>query len=210
MTEIPYPYPNPQYPGHYEVKMVDITNKNTLTDIPKPPSIILKDFFSGTKDISDDLLQNVSERCLLSPEECMFWLDHLQTVVDNRQRGAKKAAETRRSKKPSSNHANPPHSTNSSGSTITTSTRMASCTSTPSTSGSTATDVLTSADRSSTSTSENIQPASSSVIFCPTCGEEEGEESETWIGCDLCDNFLVKGYTAHLLMKFISVRCRNN
>lgn len=226
MTEIPYPYPDPHRPGHYEVRMVDVKNKDALKDVPKPPSTILKEFFSSTKDISDDLLLNVSKKCLVPPEECRFWLDHLQTVVDNRRRGAKKAAETRRNKKSGSSLPNPRSSTispicppscsssagaslPSTGSTAPPATLPANDRSSPacppSTSGSTAPPAaLPPKDRSSrisssgattiqhaSSTRSTVTPLSPESTFCLTCGEEEGEseESEVWIGCDLCDNW---------------------
>ena len=45
------------------------------------------------------MVDNAAERVLLPPEECRIWLNHLQTVMENRRGGAKKAAATRRAKR---------------------------------------------------------------------------------------------------------------
>ena len=49
--------------------------------------------------ISEQTLKDTSCKVLLPLEECRMWLNHLQTVSENRRRGARKAAETRRGKK---------------------------------------------------------------------------------------------------------------
>ena len=64
--------------------------------IPKLPSAVLKQLFSSSNgQISDEMVDNAAERVLLPAEECRIWLNHLQTVMENRRRGAKKAAATR-------------------------------------------------------------------------------------------------------------------
>ncbi len=130
-------------------------------------------FFSST----DDFLLNVSKRCLL-PEECRIWLDHLQTVVDNRRRGAKKAAETRRSKKVDTPWSQvfyhqylqeqPVHPL--------------------------LLDLLLQLPIYPLGLLRPHPASSTSIVtpvttFCLTCGEEKGEDGEIWIGCDLCDNW---------------------
>ena len=47
---------------------------------------------------TDEQVQEIAKNVLLSPDEVKMWLDHLQTVRDNRRRGAQKAAETRKKK----------------------------------------------------------------------------------------------------------------
>ena len=49
--------------------------------------------------VPDALLQTISGDVNLPVEEVSVWFDHLRTVVKNRQRGARKAAETRRLRK---------------------------------------------------------------------------------------------------------------
>lgn len=43
-------------------------------------------------------LESAAKAVLLPTEEVGFWIDHLNTVAENRRRGAAKAAETRRRK----------------------------------------------------------------------------------------------------------------
>ena len=84
---------------------------------------------------------------LLPTNECEIWLQHLRTIVENRQRGARKAAETRRKK----------------------------------TEGFTKQAVPL-------STTEH-QAQEDKDCFCGVCGksyEEETEEPEVWIECELC------------------------
>ena len=43
-------------------------------------------------------IKNAAKSVLLPPTETCFWLEHLQTFVDNRRRDAAKAAATRRAR----------------------------------------------------------------------------------------------------------------
>ena len=52
--------------------------------------------------MSEDDLKAIAKKVLLHPDECRIWLNHLQTVLESRRRGAKKAAATRLAKKCSS------------------------------------------------------------------------------------------------------------
>ena len=81
--------------GHYKITIVSCDNHNASV-ISKPPSVVLKEQFTTNKDIPD--LESIAKKVLLLTEECRIWLDHLQTILDNRRRGAKKAAATRRAK----------------------------------------------------------------------------------------------------------------
>lgn len=114
ITHLPFPIPDPDRPwgnlscstctgsnfcsGHYMVKMVDVKNTSALKELPKPPSITTKEVFATRRDdeLSDEFIQELSKRVLLPPEECRIWLEHLKTILENRRRGAQKAAETRR------------------------------------------------------------------------------------------------------------------
>ena len=84
--------------GHYMTKSVDVSDKKALTAVPKPPAATLKELFSASTITSGEI-QNAAKKVLLPPQECEIWLKHLQTILDNRRRGAKKAAETRRAKR---------------------------------------------------------------------------------------------------------------
>ena len=43
-------------------------------------------------------MQEAAKKVVLSTEDAQIWLDHLQTVLENRKRGAAKAAATRRAR----------------------------------------------------------------------------------------------------------------
>ena len=59
-----------------------------------------KDFFQSLEgsEASSKQIEEVAKQSLLPIPEVHIWLDHLKTVRSNRQRGAMKAAETRRCK----------------------------------------------------------------------------------------------------------------
>ena len=67
----------------------------------KPPSALLKDLFNRLKGrpVTDDFLKSAAKQVLLPPCEVDFWVQHLKTVMDNRRRGAVKAAATRKAKR---------------------------------------------------------------------------------------------------------------
>ncbi len=86
--------------GHYATKLFDVTDPEILSKVPKPPSAQLKQLFSQAKNIvTDELVKKAAQEVLLPTEECRIWLIHLKTVMENRLKGAKKAAQTRRSKR---------------------------------------------------------------------------------------------------------------
>lgn len=75
---------------------MDVTDSKALSVVPKPPSAELKKLFSNVNGaINDDRLENAAKNVLLPMEECRIWMKHLMTVLENRCRGARKAAETR-------------------------------------------------------------------------------------------------------------------
>ena len=61
----------------------------------------MKQLFLGDSNIllNEEKVQSAAKEVLLPPEKCKIWLQHLQTVVENRCRGARKAAATRQAKK---------------------------------------------------------------------------------------------------------------
>ncbi len=67
----------------------------------KPPSATLKEAFDAMSNYppSEPDCSDVSKKVMLPAEEVKMWLDHLQTIRENRKKGALKAAETRRKKK---------------------------------------------------------------------------------------------------------------
>ena len=138
--------------GHYKLQMVDVTNKEDLASIPKPPSTQLKELFSKSTK-STPSIESVAKHVLLPTNECEIWLQHLQTVVENRRRGARKAAETRKKKKESLTKQSVPQST---------------------------------------SRHQSTQAKEDKDCFCGVCGrsyEEETEEPEVWIECELCSKW---------------------
>ena len=64
-----------------------------------PPSRLLKEFFSSNPEPTEDMVKYIAKSTLLPVNEVDIWLSHLQTVDNNRKRGAAKAAETRRLKR---------------------------------------------------------------------------------------------------------------
>jgi len=86
--------------GHYQTQLVNVCDGMALSKVPKPPSAVLKQLFSSSNGvILEDMIESAAKKVLLPPDECHIWLNHLKTVVDNRHRGAQKAAATRRAKR---------------------------------------------------------------------------------------------------------------
>ena len=66
-----------------------------------PPSSTIKKFLSLKRkgsEPTEDQIEMVARKTLLPTEDVAMWLKHLKTVQENRERGAKKAAATRRGK----------------------------------------------------------------------------------------------------------------
>lgn len=72
---------------------------SSLTPI-LPPSTILKQSFDALESYPPEelLYQTLAQKTLLKIEEVKIWLEHLNTIKQNRKKGAAKAAETRRRK----------------------------------------------------------------------------------------------------------------
>ena len=91
--------------GHYcEPTFTDVTDKDALKQVSSPPFVCLKTLFTKLKGKSatEDILESAARKVLLPAQEVGFWFEHLNTVAENRRRGAAKAAETRRRKQGSS------------------------------------------------------------------------------------------------------------
>lgn len=78
------------YSGHYLKPQQSLASNSKCVE--PPSSVIMKAFKAGNIN-----LQELSREVML-PQEVKIWLDHLQTVADNRKRGAEKAAQTRQKK----------------------------------------------------------------------------------------------------------------
>jgi len=78
----------------------DVSLKKQSDAKNKPPSTVLKEFFSSMKkrgkNPTDADNESMSKQTLLPSSEVKMWLEHLEQVHLNRKRGAAKAAETRR------------------------------------------------------------------------------------------------------------------
>ena len=86
--------------GHYKTVFTNVFDTHATSSTAPPPSTILKEEFRKAKHpISEKFLQEAAKKALLSIEDTKIWLEHLQTVLDNGRRGAKKAAATRRARK---------------------------------------------------------------------------------------------------------------
>jgi hypothetical protein len=86
--------------------------------------------------VTDD--GEIAKQVLLPTEEVNIWLKHLETVSNNRKKGAQKAAQTRKAKSTSTEQPN------------------------------------------------------TDIVYCGNCGEvyeEETEEIQNWIACDVCSNW---------------------
>ena len=88
--------------GHYLTKLINVTSQEDMADIAVVPSCFLRSKFKESKgEFSNAFGVTCAESALLPVENVLIWLKHLQTVATNRQRGAAKAAVTRKSRKTS-------------------------------------------------------------------------------------------------------------
>ena len=74
-----------------------------------PSEVILAEYDKHRKEtistheiLDDNCVQDLAKQTLLSPEEVTMWLSHLNTIAENRKKGAEKAAKTRRARKEAS------------------------------------------------------------------------------------------------------------
>ena len=110
---IPLPIPDPDRPwggsncdkckgacyGHFLKPSESLTS--SLSPMTVPPSGLLKQAFLALRKYppSHDECVALSKKVLLSPDQVRMWLEHLHTIDQNRKRGAKRAAATRRKRK---------------------------------------------------------------------------------------------------------------
>ena len=111
ISQLPLPVPDTERPwgntcsscklfcsGHYTTQLVEVDDKQNLSMVPKPPSAVIKDLFSSCNGDVSDMIEGIAKRVLFPAEECRMWITHLKTVLENRRRGAEKAAATRKAK----------------------------------------------------------------------------------------------------------------
>ena len=67
--------------------------------VAKPPSVVLKEMFTSDVVVTESFIKNVAQKVLLPCNEVQIWLEHLKVIIENRKRGAAKAAATPRAKK---------------------------------------------------------------------------------------------------------------
>ena len=68
--------------------------------VREPPlQILLKVYKSSRGRVSDDTVSTTAKQLLMQVSDFNLWLQHLDTIQQNRQEGARKAAETRQKKK---------------------------------------------------------------------------------------------------------------
>ena len=74
---------------------------STHTPMSEPPSVIIGTAFKKLKgkSVTDNFVEELARKTLLPPDDVRLWLSHLETVSDNRKRGANKASETQRLRK---------------------------------------------------------------------------------------------------------------
>ena len=88
--------------GHYlepEAVIGQLDAANPLSSI-EPPSNQLKELFTRSgAEPTDSELKEIASNCLLPENDVRMWLQHLNTISENRKRGASKAAETRKRKR---------------------------------------------------------------------------------------------------------------
>ncbi len=112
LSSLPLPVPDRERPwggtcptckgvcsGHYKTQLVDVHGQ-ALSQVPKPPSAVLKKLFSRTSGlVTDSIIESAAKEVLLPIDGCTIWIKHLQTVLENRRRGARKAAATRQARR---------------------------------------------------------------------------------------------------------------
>jgi hypothetical protein len=72
----------------------------------QPPSISILSVFNKYKVVPPlEVIEDTAQKVLLSVDETKMWFEHLNQIAENRAKGAKKAAETRRKKKAQANNS---------------------------------------------------------------------------------------------------------
>ena len=87
--------------GHYlkPDKLLSIFESGKQLAVTIPPSQVLADVFKNCAGFpTDEVIEATAEKVLLKREDVNMWFQHFQIVEDNRKKGAKKAAATRKAK----------------------------------------------------------------------------------------------------------------
>lgn len=111
---VPIPTPDPLKPyggqceeckglcaGHFMKpdKLIEHYNSKGVVGNPSPPSDVILTVYQESKSVpSEEIIHQTARKVLLTTEEVKFWFEHLHQIHQNRKRGAKKAAETRKRK----------------------------------------------------------------------------------------------------------------
>ena len=109
VNKIPLPVPDPSRPwgdqncptckvfcaGHYLKPVESLQSASVPCE---PPSSVIQGFFKQSHGTMITDNGNLAKQVLLPTEEVNIWLKHLQTVSNNRKKGAQKAVQTRRAK----------------------------------------------------------------------------------------------------------------
>ena len=109
LTHLPLPVADPERtwgsqcstckgicPGHYKLVSTIVQYPKAVEKVLKPPSTSLKEIFSVS--FTDEDVEAAAKTVLLSIDDVKIWFEHLQTIEENRCRGATKAAATRKAK----------------------------------------------------------------------------------------------------------------
>jgi len=81
--------------GHYKTTLVETSSKVERENCYATLSSAKKHF---SENAPVNHLNDTAKLVLLPEEECQIWLNHLRAVIENRKRGAQKAAATRKNK----------------------------------------------------------------------------------------------------------------
>ena len=115
-TFLPIPTPDPTRPygneqckecsnfcsGHYMKphQLINYVNNGGKMSDPMPPSQVILESFKRNNGIpSEVVVEQLFMQVLLPVDEVLMWLNNLKTVQDNRAKGAKKAAATRKKRR---------------------------------------------------------------------------------------------------------------
>ena len=83
--------------GHYLSPRETVAS--SLPPMIKPPSVVLKEAFDSGSPPTESTYLELGRKVLLPANEVKMWFEHLNTIRENRKKGAIKAANTRRKKK---------------------------------------------------------------------------------------------------------------
>ena len=89
--------------GHYVTDVKELLKLHATGKAIRclPPSQIISEFHKTLdgRNAEKSEVNELSKKCLLSPDDFQLWLEHLEQVSINRKKGAEKASVTRKNKK---------------------------------------------------------------------------------------------------------------